>query len=228
MNGSRRGHQHTSASQPSNPAGSANSNIGCWVIGAIVALAFAISQCSWSTKNGASSSATDSAATSPEAVATAIATQSPPPVAALDKASVRKGARDVGIAAKEGLAGEMIYSQNCYDALGHSFSWKKLDQCGAFDISASDALGDQYEPGATKEVEWFQSETVAGRYLKAAIAAGQGPDAADSRLDDLKAGVSTARPKASKPKTEVPIAGRSDPNASESDGVEQEQVTVSD
>ena len=223
MNGSRRGHKHTSASQPSNPARSANSNVGCWVIGAIVALVFAMSQCSSSTKNGASSSATDSAATSPEAVATAIATQSPPPVAALDKASVHKGAHDVGIAAKEGLAGEMIYSQNCYDALGHGFSWKKLDQCGAFDISASEALGDQDDPGATKEVEWFQSETAAGRYLKAAIAAGQDPDAADSRLDALKSSITASLPKSTKPKATASTAEISHKVTLDPNGLEQQK-----
>ncbi|MEG3085632.1 hypothetical protein U1707_18480 [Sphingomonas sp. PB2P12] len=80
----------------------------------------------------------------------------------------------------------MIYSQNCYDFVSRSFSWRKLDECGGFDTEASFTLGDGEPVGAEKEVAWFDTEAAAGRYLKAAIAAGLDTDSADMRLSALQ------------------------------------------
>jgi hypothetical protein len=110
------------------------------------------------------------------------------------------------VAKAEGLAGEMIYSQNCYDALSRHFTWSKLDQCGAFDAGAAQSLGDGAATGYDKEVAWFQSETSAGRYLKATTAAGEAADKADTRLNDLQTKVTAGHPagfKGEQPATDV-------------------------
>jgi hypothetical protein len=83
----------------------------------------------------------------------------------------------------------MIYSQNCYDALGRKFTWSKLDACGAFDAEAVLAVGEDETTEGGAETAWFQSETAAGRFLKAAIAAGEPADEADARWSDLQARV---------------------------------------
>lgn len=117
-----------------------------------------------------------------------IAAQSPPPPpAALDAASVSRGVAHMRLASgAEGFSGAMIYSQNCYDALGRQFSWAQLDRCGAFDVIAARSI-DAAEPAdLTTENDYFQSEAVAGRYLAAATGAGQEAGAADTRLADLQ------------------------------------------
>lgn len=112
----------------------------------------------------------------------------------------------------EGLPGEMIYSQNCYDALSRQFSWPKLDACGAFDMRAVQALGDDEATGNEKEVEWFQSETAAGRYLKAAVSAGEDADEADVRLSDLQGRIVAAQPQPEK-EAAPDVEGESSGNA---------------
>lgn len=192
MNAPKNGQQ---GQRPTN--GSANSNsdvqVGCMVFAAIGFVVFLVSQCSSDT---ASTASTDAASAAPQAIATAIATQSLPPVEVLNRVSVRKGAADLKKAAREGLAGEMIYSQNCYDALSRHFTWSKLDTCGAFDAVASLSLEDDALEGTEKETAWLQSEAAAGRYLKAAISAGEGADEADQRLEALQARAAKARPAA--------------------------------
>jgi hypothetical protein len=151
-------------------------------------------------------SAVQAAKAAPEAIATAIATDAIPPVEALDVAAVRKGHDHLRLASKEGLAGEMIYSQNCYDALTHHFDWAKLDVCGSFDVSAAQTLDGDDAAGSDAELAWFDSEAAAGRYLKAATAAGEDADEADRRLDRLKEYVGKWRPAAASTSTIEPNA----------------------
>ena len=171
-------------------------NGGCFALAAVVGLVLVIARCSSSTPAPtASSPAAEVVGNAQEALVSAVSEQTPPPVEPLSLKDVRRGDIRVTIAAKEDLAGEMIYSQNCYDVVGRGFSWGKLDECGAFDAAASLALGDEVPPGADKEVAWFDSEAGAGRYLKAATAAGLDSDAADQRLSALQSMVA-ARHKA--------------------------------
>jgi hypothetical protein len=140
-----------------------------------------------------------------KALEPAVSEQKPIPVEPLAANAVRRGGVRVTTASKEELAGEMIYSQNCYDVVGRRFSWGKLDECGGFDVEAGLALGDAVPPGADKEVAWFDSEAGAGRYLKAAIAAGLDTDAADQRLAALQAMIA-ARHKAKSTSPSAKIA----------------------
>jgi hypothetical protein len=174
----------TAAAQP------AKSRAGGWLgLAAIIALLFAIGRCS---SGGGVGSAADEAAAgnAQQAIVTAVQAQNPPPVQALSRKAVGRGLSHVPLALREGLAGEMIYSQNCYDALGRKFSWAKLDACGAFDAEAALALEEAEGADAGAEASWFQSEAAAGRFLKAATAAGEATDEADTRWSDLQTRVS--------------------------------------
>ena len=146
-------------------------NGGCFGMAAIVGLVLVIARCSSSTPAPTDSSPpAEAVGNAQKALESAVSEQKPIPVEPLTANAVRRGGVRVITASKEGLAGEMIYSQNCYDVVGRRFSWGKLDECGA-----------------DKEVAWFDSEAGAGRYLKAAIAAGLDSDAADQRLAALQA-----------------------------------------
>ena len=161
-------------------------NGGCFAWAAIAGLVLVIARCSSSTPTPASSPAAEVVGNAQEALVSAVAEQTPPPVEPLSLKDVRRGDIRVTIAAKEDLAGEMIYSQNCYDVVGRSFSWSKLDECGGFDAAASLTIGDEVPSGLDKEIAWFDSEAGAGRYLKAATAAGLDFDTADRRLAVLQ------------------------------------------
>lgn len=188
-----------------------NSSTGCAilaVIAVVCVVALTTSKCSPSgTSNGA---VTEENNTAQRAIGTAIAAQVPPEVAALSLTSIKKGEAHLKAALVAGLPGEMIYSQNCYDALSRQFSWKKLDVCGAFDLAAVQALGDDEAPGFEKEAAWFQSEAAAGRYLKAAVSAGEDSSEADVRLNDLEARVSKVRVPAANDSTSNEVEGSDD------------------
>jgi len=181
------------------------------VIAVISILVLASSKCSsdQGTSGAASSEASNAAQ---QAIGSAIAAQAPPSVEPLNFVSVKKAGVHLKAVQIEGLPGEMIYSQNCYDALSRQFSWSKLDACGAFDMGAVQALGDDEAAGNEKEVEWFQSETAAGRYLKAAVSAGEDADEADVRLSDLQARVAKVQPKPTKEAT-PDVTGENPDNA---------------
>jgi len=192
MQNPKHGQQRPHHFQPKSAKGLGSDKTVFVVGGAIAAVALLISQLpSASQKAGSQRNATNLA---PQAIATALATDTIPPVQALSAAAVRKGVRHLGLAMSEGLPGEMIYSQNCYDALTRHFTWAKLDICGAFDIAAANELGDNEAKAFEAEIAWFQSEAAAGRYLKAATAAGELADEADTRLDTLQTRVAKVRP----------------------------------
>lgn len=190
------------------PEANKQSNNGCLLAIAIIAIIFLVAKCSGDTP---SSSATQEVNVAQDALATAVATQAAPPITDLSPATVRRGGERVAKAAVEGLAGEMIYSQNCYEVVGQAFTWAKLDECGAFDWEASLGLGEELPPGSEREAAWFDQEAAAGRFLKAAIAAGMGEDAADQRLSDLQSRVSSRHTAAAKPTlVALPVATESD------------------
>jgi hypothetical protein len=176
---------------------------GCVVVGIIVALLLVVGRCS-SSGGSNSSPAVQEVGNAQHALATAVSEQAPTPPEPLSASAVKRGASRVVLTTPEGLAGEMIYSQNCYDAVGHAFTWRKLDECGGFDIEASLALGDHEPANAATELAWFNGEAVAGRYLKSAVAAGQNADAADQRLAALQAQVGARHRPKPVPK---PVAG---------------------
>ena len=165
---------------------------GVFVVALVIGILIAIAKCSPSTNGGTSTgaaAAVEEVGNAQQALVAAVAVQVPPPVQKLSARGVRSGASRVSLASREGLAGELIYSQNCYDALGRQFTWMKLDECGGFDVEASLSLGEEVSAGSERENAWFDGEAAAGRYLKAATAAGQEADAADNRLAALQAQV---------------------------------------
>lgn len=176
---------------PPKPAQRPDNNglIGCAVIGAIILVVYALNQCSTSTDSGNALDANMTIDANATAEAPAAA-----PVEPLSATSVNTGIAHLRLAfAAEGFPGTMIYSQNCYDALSHHFTWAKLDICGAVDMLAARSI-DNAEAGALdNEVSYFQSETAATRYLGAATGAGEDTADADTRLSQLQGRIARAR-----------------------------------
>jgi hypothetical protein len=157
------------------------------VIGLIV-VAVGVGKCSSdTTSNTTDLSASNMAAAN---ISTAVAAQGPPPVQPLSEPAIKSGVAQLRQAEKaESLSGAMIYSQNCYDALGHQFSWTKLDACGAADMLALRTVPEVDVAALDSEAKYFDSEAAAGRYLAAATGAGEPADEADQRLSQLQARV---------------------------------------
>jgi len=160
-------------------------------IGVILLLIYAVSRCSGSTSGNSASDVYN--ATNAE-MSNAIAAQTPPPPEPLNAASVNRGIVHLRLAVSaEGFPGAMIYSQNCYAALGREFSWAKLDQCGGLDMLAVRSIANADTAALTSEPAYFQSEAAAGRYLAAATGAGEAASEADQRLSQLQARTAHAR-----------------------------------
>jgi hypothetical protein len=172
-------------------AATGNNRLGWAFAIGVIALIFVIGQCS-SRNNSPANSSADTNYTA--AMSNAVAAQTPPPPQPLSAASVTRGITHLRTAfSAEGFPGAMVYSQNCYDALAHQFSWAKLDQCGAFDALAARSIADADMAGLDNEADWFQSETAAGRFLAAATGAGENADEADRRFSDVQARVARSR-----------------------------------
>lgn len=123
-----------------------------------------------------------------------VAAQPRQPPSPLNAESVTRGSAHVRLAMRdEGALGAQIYSQNCYDALSRTFSWEKLDTCGAFDAAATRAIESSDAAGLTQS-DWFASEVAAGRYLSAATSAGMEAGQADERLSQLQSSASRSAP----------------------------------
>jgi hypothetical protein len=168
----------------SNQSGSSG---GGWLLGGVCVVIIVIAA---ATNQGKSSPQQDSVSPATVAAEDASPQVAPPAPAALSPEEVRTGLRHFA-STKEagGVQGMMIYSQNCHEALGRDFSWAKLDRCGAFDQRASIELADEVGTEAT----YFEEETVAGRYLQAALKAGEPAEEADQRLAMLQAKITKAR-----------------------------------
>jgi hypothetical protein len=186
------------------------SGSGSWlVVVLVVGLLAMIAMCSPSKDKTAQSFASPSLSNQIESMPT----PTPAPISALSPTSLGLGKRHFTAVAKaEGLSGMMVYSQNCYDALSRSFSWAKLDLCGAFDMLAVKAADVAEAGGLTTEVEYFGSEAAAGRYLAVAAKAGEGADEADQRLEALQRRASALAPQAKK---EAPAASDASVNETE-------------
>ncbi|MGC6400324.1 hypothetical protein ACNI3Q_07070 [Sphingomonas sp. FW199] len=170
------------------------------IIGVIVALIITVSQCD--TKKP------EITAEQPFGVASLTnqveAIEPPATVAPLAPAQVTRGLRHLRLAyAAEGLSGAMIYSQSCYDGLSQEFEWAALDRCGAFDLQAVRTAEIAADQSLTSELEYFEPETAAARYLAVAIKAGETSENADLRLDALQKRVGDS----AAPQTQVTPAG---------------------
>lgn len=158
-----------------------------WTIGIIGTLVVLVnvSKCSsTSPRTPAEVAASDPAI---KTLTSAVAAQTPPAVQPLSSPAVREGLAEMGKAfASEGLSGSMIYSQNCYDALSHAFSWRLLDTCGTADLKGVASVPEDEVSGMEKEIAYFQSEVAAARYLGATTGAGASAEDADTRLGEIQ------------------------------------------
>jgi hypothetical protein len=163
-------------------------------------------------------------------ISAGVAAQQPPPVEPLDKASVTRGISHFRLAYDaEAFPGAMIYSQNCYDALTHKFTWTKLDACGGFDMFAVRAMEDSHARSIESEAAYFDSEAAAGRYLAAATGGGEAAAEADNRLSDLQARTAGAALPRSVRKVVPPSEGDDAiMNSQESSGSENGETATED
>ena len=188
--------------------------LGC---GAIILVIIALASGARSCSGG---SANNTAAFVDGNVSNAIAAQPPPPPQPLSVPAVNRGTSHLRTAVTaEGFSGAMIYSQNCYDALAHQFTWARLDTCGAFDMLAVRSIAEADTAGLDNEAGYFQSEAAAGRYLAAATAAGEPAGEADTRLSDLQTRVQRSAVVGRRP---APVAGTT------VNAVEDEPLTLND
>lgn len=179
------------------PPAKPSSSGGWFLIIVIVVVLVIVGQCSDKKDTGASDNvsmtdmnAADASEPSPSVTPSA---KAPAGVQPLDLKAVAQGmAEEHSVAAAQDLSGAMIFSQNCYDALGRAFTWVKLDECGAFDALAAARLTDEDARLHEKEAAYFDGETAAGRYLEATTGAGEEAGEADRRWAALQA---RARPR---------------------------------
>lgn len=159
-----------------------NGAAGCGILVVIIVIVIAMGQCSSAPKSEQQQAAANFTSQTSEAIASA----APPAVEPLESPSIKSAAKNFKtVYTAEALAGAMIFSQNCYEGLAHEFSWARLDECGAFDMMAVQKL--DADPGNTSsEAAYFEPETTAGRYLAAVTSAGENPDSADQRLEELQ------------------------------------------
>jgi hypothetical protein len=181
---------------PVKPPPTPAENSGGWMLaGGAVLLILVLVGMGKCSSNTASTNMADSASSNmvDQNISAAVSAQGPPPVEPLSEAGIKLGMMQLRMAEKaESLSGAMIYSQNCYDALGHKFSWTKLDSCGAADMLAVRTLPEIDTAPLDAELKYFGSEAAAGRYLAAATGAGEPADEADHRLSQLQARVARA------------------------------------
>jgi hypothetical protein len=156
-------------------------NNWAWLIALAIggALLFGVSMCS-SVGDQQTTSAVDSAT----ATDTPTPEPTPTPVLTLTKASSLRAARDFQRAELE-PGGDKVYSENCYLSLDATFSWPKLDACAAFDQLVIRWINSDNFDGSS-DVDYFDSETTAGRYLAVATAHGETGEEADQRFAVLQ------------------------------------------
>ncbi len=183
-------------------AGASKPNKGSagWGIAAVIVITLiAIAQCSPAPKSEQQRAAANFTSQTSEAIASA----APPAVEPLATLSIKAAAKDFkAVYSAEGLAGAMIFSQNCFEGLAHEFSWARLDECGAFDAMAVQKL-DADPTSSSSEAAYFDQETAAGRYLAAVTSAGEAADAADQRLEELQTKSAALVPRAILPQSET-------------------------
>jgi hypothetical protein len=102
----------------------------------------------------------------------------------VDENSVSRAARHLRLALDaEGFPGAMVYSQNCFASLSHSFSWAKLDQCEAFDALAQIAISQSGQFGT--EATYFAKDAVDQRFTQVASDRQADPSSAQTHLSAL-------------------------------------------
>jgi hypothetical protein len=162
---------------------------GCGAIGygllGLIGLSFAISFCS---KQDGGGDTSDASGNYEQAADNLEASAEPTEPLPLDASAVNVGAGQLKLVAALDLPGSrQIFSQNCYDSISKKFDWHQLDRCGGFDALAVRWI--ETRTVGESELEYFQSEAAATRFLSAATANGLAGGEADVRWANLEASV---------------------------------------
>lgn len=113
-------------------------------------------------------------------------------IAPVDASSVSEGGLHFRqVTGAKVAKGAIIYSKNCYSRLDKDFAWSALDRCGSFDLMAYRVLERQTAFFDPEETSYFEQETIAGRYLNAALTNGAKAEDADTRFREVQTIVSS-------------------------------------
>lgn len=166
------------------PSSSADKNFGC-----ILAAFVGIGLLTWIANSGnfgntsAGNSSEASSSAKLEATDAAVAT---PPLP-LDLSAARHGTAQFKMVAAEHVPGSSeIFSRNCYEALGKPFNWHQLDRCGGYDALAVRWTEMNEDSAGDDDLSYFQSETAATRYTRAALTGGLKVEEADQRWSEIQ------------------------------------------
>lgn len=165
------------------PSTEESSVFGYVIMGLIVVLFVGASSCSKGDDQSSSWATDGNYEQTAENLEAATEATAPLP---MDPSAVRRGASQLKLIASLDLPGSsQIFSQNCYDALAKAFDWHQLDRCGGFDALAV-RWTEQSATVGESELEYFQSEAAATRYLTIATTNGLAGSEADIRWSNLE------------------------------------------
>lgn len=161
------------------------SNPGCFILGAIAVVVVLVSQCDGRKSSEGAALPAEAGTALIEATATPTG---PPPLTEQTQSDLKAGHTAFGKAlAVDDATAALVFSKNCYAALGDAFTWPKLDQCGSFDAAAAANVLSEGLRGDQGELDYFDGEVAAQRFLSSGISHGADADTMDARWE----GVST-------------------------------------
>jgi hypothetical protein len=183
-------HHHIREAKVKPPAASKDGKFA-WILIGIVALAVLATQCS---KSDESLTSTLTSAKDDLNLAAAEEELKPVVLFPLDASAVQRGAAQLRIIAASDIeGGAKIFSENCFEAVSTSFNSHQLDRCGGFDMMVVRSIESNESAFTPAELEYFQPETAAGRYLGPLTNAGEEAEKADLRLASLSQLAAKAR-----------------------------------
>lgn len=161
------------------------SNPGCFVLVAIAVIVVLVSQCDGKKSSEVAALPSEASRASIDATATPTG---PPPVTEQAQSDLKAGRKAFGKAlAVDDATAAMVFSKNCYAALGDAFTWAKLDQCGSFDATAAQNVLSEEMTGDQAELYYFDGEAAAQRFLSTGINHGADADTMDARWEGISA-----------------------------------------
>lgn len=198
------------------PSPSTDKNFGC-----ILAVVIGIGLLVWIANSGSSSSSSSGNSSDPTTNATLNETEAAvatPPLP-LDRSAALHGTAQFKMVAAQHVPGSSeIFSHNCYEALAKPFNWHQLDRCGGYDALAVRWTEMNEDTAGDDDLSYFQSETAATRYTRAALTGGLKVEEADQRWSAIQNIAAKSRLAAPKPPEVVlPLDGSSDENLSDGD-----------
>jgi len=158
-------------------------NPGCFILAAVAVVVVLVSQCDGNKSTEASAIPSEAGALPVEATTEPTG---PPPVTEQAQSDLETGHRAFGKSlAVDDATAALVFSKNCYAALGDAFTWAKLDQCGSFDAAAAANVLSEELTGDQAELNYFDGEAAAQRFLSSGTSQGADADTMDARWEGI-------------------------------------------